>query len=114
MPSYTHDELAFPGVTIESVNVDKLMTFFDTFDSLLSNAVSVRNQKEAWSMLIKARQHRLNHKPFTFHITVNSDRNVKAIIRIFMGPKYDVHGQELDMTENYMNFMNVDQWVVDR
>ncbi|XP_012230110.1 arylphorin subunit alpha [Linepithema humile] len=113
LPSYTHEELAFPGVTIESVTVDKLMTFFDTFDSLLSNAVSVSSQKEASSMLIKARQHRLNHKPFTFHITVNSDRNVKAVIRTFMGPKYDVHGHELDMSENYMNFVNVDQWTVD-
>lgn len=101
-------------MSVESVTVDKLMTFFDTFDSLLSNALSVRNQKEAWSMLIKARQYRLNHKPFTFHITVNSDKNVTAVIRIFIGPKYDVHGHELDMTENYMNFLEVDQWVVER
>lgn len=90
------------------------MTFFDYFESLISNAVSVRSHKEAQSMLIKARQYRLNHKPFTYHITVNSDRNVKAIIRTFLGPKYNVHGHELDMSESYMNFLEMDQWIVDR
>ncbi|XP_071571881.1 hexamerin 70b [Temnothorax nylanderi] len=113
LPSYTHEELAFPGVTIESVTVDKLLTFFDHFESLVSNAVSVRSHKEAQSMVIKARQYRLNHKPFTYHITVNSDKNVKAVVRIFLGPKYDVHGHELDMSENYMNFIEMDQWNVD-
>lgn len=114
MPRYTHEELVFPGVTIESVTVDKLLTFFDHFDSLVNNAVAVRSHKEAQSMLIKARQYRLNHKPFTYHITVNSDKNVKAILRVFLGPKYDVYGQELDMSENHMNFIELDQWNVDR
>lgn len=114
MPSYTHEELVFPGVTIESVTVDKLMTFFDQFESLVNNAVSVRSHKEAQSMMIMARQYRLNHKPFTYHITVNSDKNVKAIVRIFLGPKYDVHGHEIDMSNNYMNFMELDQWTVNR
>lgn len=113
MPSYTHEELVFPGVTIESVTVDKLLTFFDHFESLVNNAVSVRSHKEAQSMLIKARQYRLNHKPFTYHITVNSNKNVKAVVRVFLGPKYDVHGHELDISENYMNFMEMDKWTVD-
>ncbi|KAG7210288.1 hypothetical protein KM043_011832 [Ampulex compressa] len=113
MKTYTHEELVFPGVKVESVTVDKLMTYFDNFESLLNNAVSVRSHKDAQDVLIKARQHRLNHKPFTYHITVNSDKNVKAMVRIFMGPKYDVHGHELDISENYMNFMELDQWVVD-
>ncbi|XP_014471274.1 PREDICTED: hexamerin-like isoform X2 [Dinoponera quadriceps] len=113
LPSYTHKELVFPGVKIESVTVDKLMTFFDHFDSLINNAVSVQSHEKAQSMLIKARQQRLNHKPFTYHITVNSDKNTKAVIRIFFAPKYDVHGHELDISENYMNFLEVDQWIVD-
>lgn len=114
LPSYTHKELAFPGVKIESVNVDKLMTFFDHFDSLINNVVSVHSHEQAQSMLIKARQYRLNHKPFTYHITVNSDKNTKAVVRIFLAPKYDNHGHELDISENYMNFYEVDQWNVDR
>lgn len=114
MPSYSQEELGFPGVMIESVAVDKLMTFFDHFESMLSNAVSVKSHKEAQSMLIKTRQHRLNHKPFTYHITVNSDKAVKAVVRVFLGPKFNVHGHELDISENYMNFLELDQWMVER
>lgn len=114
LPSYTHKELVFPGVEIKSVIVDKLRTYFDThFDSLINNALSVHSHEKAQSLLIKARQYRLNHKPFSYHITVNSDKNVKAVVRIFLGSKYDVHGHELDISENYMNFMEVDQWIVD-
>lgn len=114
LPSYTHNELVFPGVKIESVTVDKLMTFFDHYDSLINNAVSVYSHEKAQSMLIKARQYRLNHKPFTYHVTVNSDKNTKGVVRIFFAPKYDIHGHELDISENYMNFYEVDQWIVDR
>ncbi|KAK2586861.1 hypothetical protein KPH14_009799 [Odynerus spinipes] len=113
MPYYTHEEISFPGVKIESVAVDKLMTFFDHFETLLNNAISIRSHKEAQSMLIKARQHRLNHKPFTYHITVNSDKATKCMVRVFLGPKFDVHGHELDISENYMNFLELDQWIVD-
>jgi len=81
---------------------------------MLNNAVSIRSHKEAQSLLIKARHYRLNHKPFTYHITINSDKNVKAAIRIFLGPSCDVHGHELDISENYMNFVEMDQWHVDR
>lgn len=90
------------------------MTYFDYFESMINNAMSVRSHKEAQTTLVKARQYRLNHKPFTYFITVNSDKNVKAVVRTFLGPKYDVHGHELDLHENYMNFVQLDQWVVDR
>lgn len=111
---YTQEELLFPGVKVESVTVDKLMTYFDTFESMLNNGVSVRSQKEARATLTKARQQRLNHKPFTYHLVVNSDRNTNAVVRVFLGPKYDVHGHELDLQNNFMNFMQTDQWVVER
>ncbi|EFN73934.1 Hexamerin [Camponotus floridanus] len=113
LPKYTHEELVFPGVHVESVTVDKLVTFFDHFDSLINNAVSVSSHKEAQSTVIKARQNRLNHKPFSFHITVHSDKNVKAIVRVFIGPKYNVHGHEVDISETHHHFLELDQWVVD-
>lgn len=114
LPKYTHKELVFPGVQIESVTVDKLVTFFDRFDSLISNAASVRSHKEAQLTVVKARQYRLNHKPFTYYIRINSDKNVKAIIRVFLGPKYNVYGQEVDITESHVHFLELDQWVVQR
>lgn len=114
MPKYTPEELTFSGVKVETVTVDKLTTYFDSFESMLSNGVSVRGHKEAKNTMIKARQYRLNHKPFTYHLTVNSDKNTKGVVRVFLGPKYDVFGHEIDLEHNYMNFMQMDEWVVDR
>ncbi|XP_033212250.1 uncharacterized protein LOC117169851 [Belonocnema kinseyi] len=113
LPMYTYDQLVFSGVKIESVAVDKLVTYFDYFDSMISNAVSVHSHKEAQDLFIKARQHRLNHKPYTYHMTVNSDKPTKGWMHVFIGPKYDVHGHEIDMVDNWMNFFELDNWVVD-
>ncbi|XP_043262248.1 uncharacterized protein LOC122403032 [Colletes gigas] len=113
IPKYTKEDLLFSGVEIQSVTVDKLVTYFDHFDSMLNNGVSIHNHKEAMNTLIMARQHRLNHKPFTYHIAVNSDKSTKAMVRIFLGPKHDVYGHELDLTKNYMTFLEMDQFVVD-
>ncbi|XP_003492869.1 hexamerin [Bombus impatiens] len=113
VPSYTVDELSFSGVTIQSVTVDKLVTYFDHFESLLSNGVSVRGYKEARNTLIQARQYRLNHKPFTYHITVNCDKATTGVVRIFLGPKYDEFGHEIDLVHSYMNFMQMDEFMVD-
>lgn len=110
---YSHEELVFPGVKIDSVAVDKLITYFEQFDSVISNGIPVSSTKDAETSVIKVRQPRLNHKPFTYHISVTSDKDVKGTVRIFMGPKYDVHGHEIDFVQNYVNFMEVDQFIVD-
>lgn len=89
------------------------MTYFDVTESIISNGVAVHNEKEAKSLLIKARQQRLNHKPYNYNITINSEKATKGWIRIFLGPKYDVHGHEIDMIDNWMNFFEMDKWVVD-
>lgn len=114
LPKYTTEELNFPGVSIESVTVDKLITYFDHFESMLNNGVSIQSHAKAKNTMIKARQYRLNHKPFTYHIVVNSDKNVKGMVRIFLGPKYDEFGHEVDLVHNYMNFMQMDEFVVNR
>ncbi|XP_034944552.1 uncharacterized protein [Chelonus insularis] len=113
LPTYTHEELTFPGIKIDSVAVDKLLTYFEHYDSEISNGVPVSTHKDAETTSIKVRQHRLNHKPFTYHITVNSDKNVKAVVRVFLGPKFDHHGHEIDFVDNWVNFVELDQWVVD-
>lgn len=113
LPKYTHDDIVFPGVKIDSVSIDKLVTYFDYFDSFISNGVPVVSHSDAQSTVIKVRQERLNNKLYTYHITVSSEKNVKGIVRIFMGPKYDVHGHEIDFAKNWVNFIEVDQWVVD-
>ncbi|CAD6201491.1 GSCOCT00000291001.2-RA-CDS [Cotesia congregata] len=111
LPQYTHEDLAFPGVKIDSVVVDKLFTFFEPYDVLVSNGVLVSSQKDAESTVIKVRQQRLNHKPFTYHITVSSDKKVKATVRVFLGPKLNHYGHEFEFTDNWENFIELDQWI---
>ncbi|XP_044576706.1 arylphorin subunit alpha-like isoform X3 [Cotesia glomerata] len=113
LPQYTHEDLAFPGVKIDSVVVDKLFTFFEPYDVLVSNGVLVSSQKDAESTVIKVRQQRLNHEPFTYHINVSSKKKVKANVRVFLGPKFDHHGHELEFTDNWAKFIEMEQWIVD-
>lgn len=39
LPAYTYDELAFPGVKIDEVEIDKLITYIDIVDTDITNAV---------------------------------------------------------------------------
>lgn len=127
---YTYDELFYKGVKIEGVEVDKLVTFFDTFDADITNAIDVEyfDDKEAHSdlikfgrlsqfhnhdVIIKARQQRLNHLPFTMKLHVQSEKVQKAIVKVFIGPKYDVHGHVYTLEENFQNYYELDHFYVD-
>lgn len=91
---YNKSELAFPGVRFESIDVDKLYTYFDSKDYFINNAVAVDSFKEGKAFSIKASQQHLNYKPFSYKFTINSDKDTTAVMRIFLGPasfndKYD-------------------------
>ena len=84
----------FPGVRFESIEVDKLYTYFDKKEYLINNAVAVDSFKEGKSFNIKTLQQHLNYKPFSYKFNINSDKDTNAVIRIFLGPaslneKYD-------------------------
>lgn len=131
LPSYTHDELVFDGVKIETVEVDKLETFFDKFYSDITNVVDVEEFDDKYSktnmytfgrkthylgqdVLIEAKQYRLNHKPFHVRLNVFSDKIQKAAVKIFLGPKYNEFGFEYtNINENRENFVELDYFVVD-
>ncbi|KAL2732724.1 hexamerin-like [Vespula maculifrons] len=110
---YTRDMIVFPSLKVESFAVDKLITYFDQFDTSLNNGLMVESQQEAESYIIKARQYRLNHKPFNFHITINSEKSIKAAIRIFLGPKYDIYRRLLNFEDNLKYFYEIDNWIID-
>ncbi|XP_068993710.1 arylphorin subunit alpha-like [Neodiprion pinetum] len=111
LPKYTYKDVAFPDVKIESVDVDKVETYFDDVDYLISAAVKARNADD--KTLIKARQYRLNHKPFNYHITIHSKAGMRSWIRIYLGPKYNLNHEEMNITENYNQFILVDYWDTD-
>lgn len=94
--------------------VDKLNTYFDQFDTSINNGLVTDDAKEAESTLIKIRQYRLNHKPFSFHLAINAEKAMKAAVRIFLGPKYDIHHKLLDFAEYAKYFYEMDNWIVDR
>ncbi|WP_236716969.1 hypothetical protein, partial [Vibrio alginolyticus] len=115
MPVYTREQLAFPGVKIEDVKVDKLYTFMERFDTFINNAVSVDNYKDGHAFSIKARSYRLNYKPFTYNIEVKSDVAAKGMVRIFLGPSWDeeYYSTEDFMYYNFYKFVEMDSFIYD-
>lgn len=125
---YGAEEIGFDGVSIETVDLDRLTTYFDNFDSDITNAVDINTdtpakvpfnkfgkkpKKAEDDLVIKARQYRLNHLPFTLTLGVLSQKPQKAIIKVFLGPKFDEAGNEIDINENRENFYELDKFVVD-
>ncbi|KAL1497679.1 hypothetical protein ABEB36_008600 [Hypothenemus hampei] len=113
---YTREQLIFPGVSIEKVSIDRLVTYFEDFFSDISQAVFYSEdelkQKEN-GFFVRAKQHRLNHKPFTYKIQVNSDKETRAVVKIFIGPKYDEFGRAINISHNRLNFFELDKFVYD-
>ncbi|XP_071531079.1 hemocyanin B chain-like [Panulirus ornatus] len=99
-PPYTHDDLVFDGVSVDSITIDgHLTTFFDDFQYSLINAVDSGENIE--DVEINARVHRLNHEEFDYKITVNNnhDDGHLATIRIFLCPIKDNNGITLSIDE---------------
>lgn len=108
-PMYTYDDLFFDGVTIKDVKMDKLVTYFDYFDSDISNVFPMDG--DYFDYKIFARQKRINHKPFTYTMNVFSDTyEGKATLRVFMGPKFY---KDFDFNEMRKYFVELDQYVFD-
>ncbi len=112
-PQYSASELELPGVKFESVNIDKLYTFFDSCDTLINNAVSVENFKSGLYLRLKARRACLNYQPFTYNINIKSDKEVKGTLRIFLGPAFDEVKQDAIYLQKYYSyFVEMDRFVV--
>nr|CAD7568051.1 unnamed protein product [Timema californicum] len=102
-------KLEFPGVKIQDLSVDELTTYFEDFDIDLLNALD--DTVDLDDVNIKARVRRLNHKPFAFHFTVESDKENLVAVRVFMGPKYDWFGQEIPLDEKRSYMVEIDKFV---
>ncbi|XP_046492976.1 hemocyanin A chain-like [Neodiprion pinetum] len=108
LPMYTKKELDFPNVQITKVDIDNLETYFENFDVDLLNALD--DTVELDDVSIKARVTRMNHAPFTYDIKVKSDKSHTAAVRIFLGPKYDWFGQEIDIEQKRMYMIELDKF----
>lgn len=108
---YEEKELYFPGVQVKNVEFDRLITYFDYFYSDLSQAVFVTHEEfeqEHPPFHVRARQYRLNYKPFSYKVHVTSDKDQEAVVRVFIGPKYDEYGRHINISENRVNFVQFD------
>lgn len=114
LPSYTKEDLYFPGVKVDNVVVDKLTTYFDDYLMDMTNAVVLTEdelKKTRSDMKFLVRKRRLNHHPFTVTIDVLSDKAVDCLVRIFLGPKQDHLGRLLDLNKNRKNFVELDTFL---
>nr|AAK71137.1 hexamerin storage protein PinSP2 [Plodia interpunctella] len=114
LPKYTREELSFPGIKVEHIETDKLVTFMDEFDLDITNSVYLDQsemQKRRSDMVYVARMRRLNHHPFKVSIDVVSDKATDAVVRVFLGPKYDCMGRLLDINDKRLDMVEIDSFV---
>ncbi|KAJ2945583.1 hypothetical protein O0L34_g407 [Tuta absoluta] len=106
---YSHEKLNFPGVKINDVKVDKLVTYFDFFEYDITNGIYKSNKEiKTDDTRYLVRQPRLNHKPFTVSIDIKSEFEGDASFKIFLGPKYDGNGFPIGLENNWLNFVELD------
>nr|P80888.2 RecName: Full=Hemocyanin [Palinurus vulgaris] len=99
-PPYTHEDLEFPGVSVDNIAIEgHLTTFFDQFKYSLVNAVDSGENVE--DVEIYANVHRLNHEEFTYDIEVrnHNEEDKFATVRIFLCPTEDNNGITLNLDE---------------
>lgn len=114
LPSYNQSQLYFPGVRIENVEFDRLVTYFEYYDTEITNAIYVSPEEYYNEQFqLRARQYRLNNQPFNYRLNVQSDREYRATVRVYLGPKYDRYGREYSLNENRINFVLFDQFNYD-
>ena len=85
LPSYTRDQLYFPGVEVQNIEIKKMMTSFENFEFDVTNALKTENEDTKFQ--VKISQSRLSSKPFAFKISVSSFVAQKALVRVYIGPK---------------------------
>ncbi|XP_073841437.1 larval serum protein 1 beta chain-like [Musca autumnalis] len=114
---YAKEELMFTGVEIKDVHVTEMVTYFDLVDfdvtNLLNDNMIFHEGKFVWDKTLFARQIRLNHKPFQFNLSVASDKNQQALLRVFLAPKYNEYGRVLPLAENREHFFTLGKFAID-
>ncbi|XP_045769520.1 basic juvenile hormone-suppressible protein 1-like [Maniola jurtina] len=114
LPKYTRDEFDFPGVKVERIVTDKLVTFMDDYDVDITNALYLdRNemQKKKSDFTYVARMQRLNTQPFKVTVEILSEKAVDAVVRIFYGPKYDCMGRLLNFNDKRLDMIEIDSFM---
>jgi len=111
LPHYTQEEIEFPGVAINKVEVKgELKTFFEDFEFDLEAAVD--DTTDIKDVAITAISTRINHEPFTlsFDVTNNNGGDVFATFRVFLCPRHDEHGILFTINEGRWHCIEMDKF----
>ncbi|XP_076652690.1 hexamerin 70a-like [Halictus rubicundus] len=109
---YAVEDVIFDSLKINSVDIDELVTYFDSFETNINNGLLSQDISEEKSQLINVKQWRLNHDLFTYNITVDSAIQQKASVSIFLGPKRDVNKKPIELPQGFKHFYQLDKWLV--
>nr|P02241.3 RecName: Full=Hemocyanin D chain; Short=HcD [Aphonopelma sp.]CAB89499.1 hemocyanin subunit d [Aphonopelma californicum (nom. dub.)] len=110
LPSYTHQQLDFPGVRISRVTVrSKVPNLIHTYskDSLLelSHGINLKGH-------IQVKYEHLDHEPYNYEIEVDNRTGEarETCVRIFLAPKYDELGNRLILEEQRRLYIELDKF----
>ncbi|KAG5309971.1 CRPI protein, partial [Pseudoatta argentina] len=116
LPAYQYNDILLPGVTIQNVHISPLVTLFNDYYVDLEGAAQqqVDQQQQVQQQHIKAQVKRLDHKPYEYQITVQSEQNVpNVVVRFYLGPKYDYYGKPISISQHRHQFVELDQFTTD-
>ncbi|XP_058803507.1 hexamerin-1.1-like [Phymastichus coffea] len=117
LPAYQYNDVVLPGVNIEKVEVSDLVTYFGDYQVYLDNAVPQpvgKKQEQQPFPHIRAHLKRLDHKQFEYTIYTHAEKPVRdAVVRVYVGPKYNYNGQPIDINVHRHYFYEIDQFVYD-
>lgn len=88
-----------------------MTTYFDNYNVNLFNSLVYQQGQHAQNFDYKASLLRLNNKPFTIHMDINSEHNEEAIVRVFLGPKYNAQGQPMSIQQARNYFVEIDRFI---
>ncbi|XP_017077494.2 phenoloxidase 3 isoform X2 [Drosophila eugracilis] len=115
LPAYTEEYLSFPGIRVQSINVEsqgqtnRLTTFWQESDVDMSRGLDFLPRGNVF-----ARFTHLQHNPFTYTIDVeNSSKDTRnGYVRIFLAPKLDDRNGIMSLAEQRLMMVELDKFVV--
>ncbi|XP_033207939.1 hexamerin-like [Belonocnema kinseyi] len=120
LPAYQYNDVVLQGVQVQKIDISQLVTYFQDYIVNLDNAgvegVFEKEQKETvhGGMDIKGLLKRLDHHPYEYQIYVQSQKAISnAVVRVYLGPKFDHEGLPIDINTNRMDFVELDQFFYD-
>ncbi|KAJ8894006.1 hypothetical protein PR048_006614 [Dryococelus australis] len=111
VPKYTKDDIEEHGLHIEGVEVSSLVTFNDYFDIDLRN-MFYRAYKNDSKIEVYAKSERLNHRPFNFKVSIDSEKDMDAIMKVYITPKYDSYGRLIPLQKTMFHAFEIDRTYV--